>query len=59
MVFLSIMLCSLVDRYHVLEELVASVFRTEDRGNRVLENVDICPSTGESCNFALASATEL
>jgi len=48
-----------VDRYHVLEELVASVFRTEDRGNRFLKNVEICPSTGESCNFALASATEL
>jgi hypothetical protein len=50
MVFLGIMLCSLVDRYHVLEEPVALVFRTEDRGKRFLENVDICPSTGESCN---------
>jgi hypothetical protein len=50
MVFLSIMLYSLMDRYHVLEEPVALVFRTEDRGQRFLENVDICPFTEESCN---------
>jgi len=50
MVFSNIMLCSLVDRDHVLKEPVALVFRTEDRGKRFLENVDICPSTEGSCN---------
>jgi hypothetical protein len=50
MIFLSIMLCSLVDRYHVLEEPVSSVFSTEVRGNRFLKNIDICPTTGKSCN---------
>ena len=50
MVILSIVLCSLMGRYHVLEKRVASVLAQKLRGNRFLECVDICTTSGESCD---------